>query len=168
MGQHQDEIDGRAGRRLRILTVGQQEQRLPEQSQQQDFFDPLRGPPKSCHGNLARNSKYLMSCNMSPANTNFTSLGGLDAILRLYNVAADPGEKGSRLRQFKGYFTGFWTNNATKSEHRSRPAQLLAQTHFGEPGKKYAKNEVLRLPDKKHIKVSIDWAIGDDSITLPN
>jgi hypothetical protein len=32
----------------------------------------------------------------------FTSLGEFNAILRLYNVAADPGEKDSRLRQYKG------------------------------------------------------------------
>jgi len=96
----------------------------------------------------------------------FTSLGELNAILKLYNVMADPGERDSRLRQHKGLLY-----RALDEQGNKIGAPIKASTFWHKPTltnleKKYAKNEILRIKDKTHVKVSIDWALRGEKSTL--
>jgi hypothetical protein len=95
----------------------------------------------------------------------FTSLGEFNAILRLYNVAADPGEKDSRLRQHKGLLY-----RALDEQGNKIGAPIKASAFWHKPTLKnleklYPKNEVLRESHKKHLQVAIDWALKGDKIT---
>ena len=96
----------------------------------------------------------------------FTSLGEFNAILRLYNVVADPGTKDSRLRQHKGLLY-----RALDEQGNKIGAPIKASAFWHKPTlvnleKLYPKNEVLRESHKKHLQVAIDWALKGDKITV--
>ena len=103
---------------------------------------------------------------MSPANKNLPSLGEFNAILKLYNIAADPGEKDSRLRQFKGLFYRVLDENGNKIGTPIKGSPFWHKPTLANLERKYAKNEILRFPAKKHIQVHIDWALRDGNTTL--
>jgi hypothetical protein len=78
------------------------EEQKPDQNQQQEFH--RYGPPVVQYGKSGTKQQISNVLQYVTREYKFTSLGELNAILELYNVAADPGEKDSRLRQYKGLF----------------------------------------------------------------
>jgi len=99
-------------------------------------------------------------------NYRFTSLGEFNAILRLYNVVADPGARDSRLRQHKGLLY-----RALDDQGNKIGAPIKASAFWHKPilknlEKLYPKNEGLREKDKAHVKVAIDWSLTGGKITL--
>jgi hypothetical protein len=140
------------------------EEQKPEQSQQQDF--DRFGPPKVQYGKSGTKQQISNVLQYVTREYKFTSLGELNAILRLYNVAADPGEKDSRLRGFKGLFYRALDEQGNKIGTPIKASAFWHKPTLVNLEKKYAKNEVLRMPHKNHIKVSIDWILRGGDITL--
>lgn len=96
----------------------------------------------------------------------FTSLGELNAILQFFNVAADPGEKDSRLRQHKGLLYRVLDENGNKIGTPIKASAFWHKPTLANLEKKYAKNEIGRVQHKKHIQVNIDWALRNGKLTL--
>jgi hypothetical protein len=163
IGQNQSE---KARKTIEVLygLVKAEEQKL-EQSQQQTF--DRFGPPRVQYGKSGTKQQVSNVLQYVTREYKFTSLGELNAILKLYNVAADPGERDSRLRQFRGLFYRVLDEQGNKIGTPIKASAFWHKPTLANLEKKYAKNEVLRLPAKKHIKVSIDWALRDGDITLP-
>jgi hypothetical protein len=162
IGRNQSE---KARKTIQVLYgLAKAEEQKPEQSQQQTF--DRFGPPRVQYGKSGTKQQVSGVLQYVTREYKFTSLGELNAILKLYNVAADPGEKDSRLRQYKGLFYRVLDEQGNKIGTPIKASAFWHKPTLANLEKKYAKNEVLRLPDKKHIKVSIDWVIGDGNITL--
>jgi hypothetical protein len=96
----------------------------------------------------------------------FTSLGEFNAILRLYNVVADPGAKDSRLRQHKGLLYRALDEHGNKIGAPIKASAFWHKPTLKNLEKLYPKNEGLREKDKAHVKVVIDWSLTGGKITL--
>ncbi|RKE47136.1 relaxase/mobilization nuclease domain-containing protein [Sphingobacterium detergens] len=89
----------------------------------------------------------------------FTSLGELNAVLSLYNVSAEPGEKDSRMYKNKGL-----VYRIKKEDGTLIGTPIKASSIFGSPtlktlGATFSKNKKARLPLKSKVKVTIDFAL---------
>ena len=96
----------------------------------------------------------------------FTSLGEFNAVLRLYNVVADPGAKDSRLRQHKGLLYRALDERGNKIGAPIKASAFWHKPTLKNLEKLYPKNEELRGKDKVHVKVAIDWSLTGGKITL--
>ncbi|MEP6749409.1 MAG: relaxase/mobilization nuclease domain-containing protein [Bacteroidota bacterium] len=89
----------------------------------------------------------------------YISLAELNAVLKLYNVAADPGKDDSRMFKQKGL-----TYRVLDESGNKIGAPIKASAFFMKPTmnlleKKFAENEKLKTPHKKRISTTIDWAL---------
>ncbi|MBZ4187674.1 relaxase/mobilization nuclease domain-containing protein [Niabella beijingensis] len=89
----------------------------------------------------------------------YTSIHELNAVLRLYNVKADRGSEDGRIYKHRGL-----TYVVIDKEGKTLTKPLKASIFHSKPTLDYIeekckKNEKKRLPDKKHIKTAIDWAM---------
>jgi hypothetical protein len=162
IGRNQSE---KARKTIEVLYgLAKAEEQKPEQSQQQTY--DRFGPPRVQYGKSGTKQQVSNVLQYVTREYKFTSLGELNAILKLYNVAADPGEKDSRLRQYKGLFYRVLDEQGNKIGTPIKASAFWHKPTLASLEKKYAKNEILRIPDKKHVKVEIDWALRDGNITL--
>jgi Relaxase/Mobilisation nuclease domain len=90
----------------------------------------------------------------------YTSLPELNAILKLYNVVADPGSAGSRISKHKGL-----TYRILDERGNKVGVPLKASSFFLKPTlklleSKYAENETLRQPFKRRLAVEIEFSLA--------
>lgn len=93
------------------------------------------------------------------ADYKFTSLGEFNAVLNLYNVSAEPGEKGSRMYQNNGLVYRIKREDGTLIG-----APIKASSIYGSPtlktlGHTFSKNMKARLPFKSKVKAAVDFAL---------
>jgi Relaxase/Mobilisation nuclease domain len=96
----------------------------------------------------------------------FTSLPELNAILRLYNVQADPGAHGSRINKHKGL-----TYRILDEKGNKVGVPIKASSFFMKPTlklleSKYAENESLRQPFKRRFAVEIEFSLAKKPRTI--
>lgn len=92
---------------------------------------------------------------------NYTSLGELNAILRGYNIAADPGGMGSRTRQHKGL-----VYHILNPEGNPVGVSIPASKIFQKPNtptlkhleERFVKNKIARVGIKPRVKMLVDLA----------
>lgn len=92
---------------------------------------------------------------------NYTSLGELNAILKGYNVVADPGERGARTRQHKGL-----VYRILNAEGDPVGVPIPASRIFQKPDaptlknleKRFVKNKIARVGIKPRVKMLVDLA----------
>ena len=90
----------------------------------------------------------------------FSSLPELNAILRLYNVTADPGQKGSRINNYRGL-----TYRILDEQGNKIGIPLKASAFFMKPTlkmleSKFAENETLKQPFKRRLAVEIEYSLA--------
>ncbi len=90
----------------------------------------------------------------------YTSLAELNAVFKQYNVVADKGIENGRIHKHGGLLYRLLDSRGNKigvpikaSLFHNRPTLKYLE-------KKFEANEVLREPDKKKLKVAIDWALS--------
>jgi hypothetical protein len=81
----------------------------------------------------------------------YTSLAELNAILKLYNVIADPGKDGSLLQKRHGLIYSILDTNGNKVGMPLKASTFPMKPTLNFLDKKYAQNEPLRIPHKKRI-----------------
>lgn len=89
----------------------------------------------------------------------YTSIHELNAVLRLYNVKADRGAEDGRIYKHRGL-----TYVVIDKEGKTLTKPIKASVFHSKPTLDYIEekckeNEKKRLPDKKHIKTAIEWAM---------
>ncbi len=89
----------------------------------------------------------------------YASLHELNALLKLYNVKADRGAEDGRIYRHRGL-----TYVVVDQDGKSLTKPIKASAFNNKPTLDYIEgkfkdNEQQRLPDKKHIKTAVDWAI---------
>ncbi len=94
----------------------------------------------------------------------YSSLAELNAVLKLYNVVADPGGKGSIRFQQKGLVNYGLSYRVLDENGNMIGAPIKASAFFMKPTlanleKKFKANENLKAPYKKRMTTAIDWAL---------
>jgi len=162
IGRNQSEKARKTIEVLYGLTKAEQQKQTQSQQQKPDNF----GPGRVQYGKKGTKQAISNVLEYVTQEYKFTSLGELNAILQLYNVAADPGEKDSRLRQHKGLLYRVLDENGNKIGTPIKASAFWHKPTLANLEKKYAKNEIGRVQHKKHVKVNVDWALRNGKLTL--
>ena len=96
----------------------------------------------------------------------FTSLSSLNAVLKLYNVTADRGEKDSRIYRNNGL-----TYRILDADGNKTGVPIKASSFYMKPTMKFLENkfidnEKLRKPYFKRIQTNIDWLLNKKPISI--
>ncbi|MEP6747445.1 MAG: relaxase/mobilization nuclease domain-containing protein, partial [Bacteroidota bacterium] len=89
----------------------------------------------------------------------YTSLGEYNAVLKLYNVMADPGQKGSLMHEKKGLVYRVLDEKGNKIGTPIKASQFYNQPTLKNLEIKFKQNEVLRERFALRIRNQIDLAI---------
>jgi Relaxase/Mobilisation nuclease domain len=114
---------------------------------------------KAIYGKAETRQAISNVLNMVVNQYRYTSLPELNAILRLYNVVADPGSSGSRINKHKGL-----TYRILDEQGNKVGVPIKASSFFMKPTlklleSKYAENETLRQPLKRRLAVEIEYSL---------
>jgi hypothetical protein len=96
----------------------------------------------------------------------FTSLPALNAVLKLYNVNADRGEKDSRLFKNKGLVYRILDEQGNKIGVPIKASSIYMKPTLTFLEKKFFENENLRKPFMKRIQTNIDWVLNKKTISI--
>jgi hypothetical protein len=89
----------------------------------------------------------------------FTSIAELNAVLKLYNVIADPGSEESRTYKHHGLHYRLVDENGTKVGVPIKASSIYCKPTLKFLEEKFAQNQSLRLPFKSKLKTAIDWTL---------
>jgi hypothetical protein len=90
----------------------------------------------------------------------FTSLPELNAVLKLYNVAADQGGKESRTFKNHGLHYRLLDEKGNKIGVPIKASSIYFKPTLKYLEEKFTQNESLRLPYKSKLKTAIDWTLS--------
>jgi len=96
----------------------------------------------------------------------FTSLPALNAVLKLYNVTADRGEKDSKVYRNKGLIYRILDEQGNKVGVPIKASSIYLKPTLAFLERKFIENENLRKPYVKRIQTNIDWAINKKSFSI--
>lgn len=94
-------------------------------------------------------------------NFKFTSLAELNAILKQYNVVADRGLETSKMYQSNGLVYRLLDEKGNKIGVPIKSSLIYNKPTLKNLEKRFEENEVVRQPDKKKLKLSIDWILSN-------
>ncbi len=99
----------------------------------------------------------------------YSSLHELNAVLKLYNVVADEGSEGSRVRQYEGLVYSVLDEQGNKV---GTPIKASLYNWDKRPTLKFLKEGFIINADKKEgskarVKTAIDFALLGDKMNLP-
>jgi hypothetical protein len=89
----------------------------------------------------------------------YTSLPELNAVLKLYNVVADPGTSGSRINNHRGLTYRILDERGNKVGVPIKASSFFLKPTLKLLECKYAENEALRQPFKKRLAVEIEYSL---------
>jgi hypothetical protein len=89
----------------------------------------------------------------------YTSLPEFNAVLRLYNIVADRGEKDSLMYKNGGLVYRVLDELGNKIGTPIKASEFYNKPTLKNLEKKFSINEELRVPRARHIKLQVDWAI---------
>ena len=90
----------------------------------------------------------------------YTSLSKLNAVLKQYNVLADPGEKESRIYKNKGLVYRILDEKGRPIGVPVKASAIYSKPTLGCLEKKFAENRSKHLPYEKRLKTAIDWTLA--------
>jgi hypothetical protein len=96
----------------------------------------------------------------------FTSLSALNAVLKLYNVTAERGEKESRIYKNNGLTYTILDAQGNKTGITIKASSIYMKPTMAFLENKFLENETLRKPHLKRIQTNIDWALNRKPNTL--
>jgi len=89
----------------------------------------------------------------------YTSLGDLNAILRLYNVVADTGGKNSWIRQNNGLVYRVLDEKGNKVGVPIKASSIYNRPTLNFLKQKFEENKALKEPHQRRLKSMIDWIL---------
>ncbi|ANH81656.1 hypothetical protein A8C56_12295 [Niabella ginsenosidivorans] len=89
----------------------------------------------------------------------YTSIHELNAVLKLYNVKADRGAEDGRIYKHRGLTYVVIDKNGKALTKPIKASAFYSKPTLDYIEEKCRENEKKRLPDKKHIKTAIEWAM---------
>jgi hypothetical protein len=96
----------------------------------------------------------------------FASLPELNAVLKLYNVAADRGEEGSRIYEHRGLVFQVLDQAGNKIGVPIKASAFYMKPTLANLEKMFTENELLKAPFKKRIQTTISWVLNKPSLSL--
>lgn len=92
----------------------------------------------------------------------YTSLEEFNAILREYNVMANPGGENSRLREVRGLLYHALDDNGKKIGIPLKASEFLLKPTWGKLEEKFSLNQSLREPFKDRLHMAIEWSFAGE------
>jgi hypothetical protein len=89
----------------------------------------------------------------------YTSLAELNALLRQYNIAADRGLENSRTFKNRGLYFRALDKNGNKIGVPIKASSIYSKPTLKNLEKKFAENELRRMPDSQKLRTAIDWTL---------
>jgi Relaxase/Mobilisation nuclease domain len=99
-------------------------------------------------------------------NYKYTSLPELNAVLKLYNIEADKGNKNSRVAKHNGLLYHALDEKGNRVGVPIKASRFYDKPTLKSLEKKFAANEVSRQPSKSRIKNTIDTAFLKNKILI--
>jgi Relaxase/Mobilisation nuclease domain len=93
----------------------------------------------------------------------YTSLEELNAILREYNVRANPGGEDSRLREVRGLLYHALDDNGKKIGKPLKASAFLLKPTLDRLEEKFSLNQSLREPFKDRLHTAIEWSFAGEA-----
>lgn len=90
----------------------------------------------------------------------YSSLPELNAILRLYNVAADRGKEDSRIYQKGGLVYRILDEQGNKVGVPIKSSSIYSSPTLSYLEERFHENQALKEPHAKRIKTTIDWVLA--------
>lgn len=90
----------------------------------------------------------------------YTSLPQLNAVLKGYNVLADPGEKDSRIHRHKGLVYRILDEKGNPIGVPVKASAIYSKPTLSYLEKKFAENHTKRQPHEKRLRTAIDWTLA--------
>jgi len=91
---------------------------------------------------------------------NYTSLDELNAILKEYNVMANPGKEGSRLREGGGLLYHALDENGKTVGKPLKSSGFLLKPTIKNLEEKFEQNQALREGPREHLSYAVEWALA--------
>lgn len=96
----------------------------------------------------------------------FISLSALNAVLKLYNVTAERGERDSRAYKNNGLVYRILDAQGNKTGIPIKASSIYMKPTLAFLENKFLENESFRKPHMKRIQTNIDWALNQKPKTL--
>lgn len=96
----------------------------------------------------------------------YTSLAELNAVLKQYNVTASRGMENGIIYKTGGLIYSVLDEKGQRTGVSIKASLLHNKPTLKSLEQKFTENEMRRMPDKKKIKASIDWAISKSPVSL--
>lgn len=96
----------------------------------------------------------------------YTSLAELNAILKQYNVVADRGKEDGIIYKFGGLLYKLLDEKGNKVGVPIKASLIYSKPTLKNLEKKFSENEELRQPDKKKLRIAIDWVLAKKTTDL--
>src|SRR5688572_2649619 len=96
----------------------------------------------------------------------YSSIAELNAVLKQYNVMADRGTESSIMYQKKGLYYRALDDNGNKIGAPIKASLFHQKPTLNFLEKRFQINESLKPDLKKHVKITIDWALYNKTHTL--
>jgi hypothetical protein len=93
-------------------------------------------------------------------NYRYTSMNELNAILRCYNVRANPGQEQSNLRRHKGLLYHALDEKGSQKGKSIKASDFALKPTLAKLEKKFVLNESLREGQHERVKTAINWTLA--------
>ena len=91
---------------------------------------------------------------------NYTSLDELNAVLSQYNVVANPGKEGSRLRETGGLLYHALDGDGHRVGTPLKASSFLLKPTLKNLEQKFEQNQAQRETSREHLSAAIEWALA--------
>ncbi|MDO3641350.1 relaxase/mobilization nuclease domain-containing protein [Mucilaginibacter sp. L3T2-6] len=131
-----------------------------EDSQQREMFTlkPVN-VERALYGRVETKRAIGGLLNSVLKNYKFTSLNELNAVLQLYNVTADAGSEGSRIREHEGLVYRVLDEQGNKVGVPIRASDFFSKPTLKNIREKFGPNETARVAHKGRLRNAIDLAL---------
>jgi hypothetical protein len=99
---------------------------------------------------------------------NFTSLDEFNAILKQYNVNANPGLENSRLNKMHGLLYHALDNNGNRIGPPLKASGFLLKPTLNRLEQQFQRNQSLREPLRQRLHTAIEWALAGRAPNWPD
>lgn len=134
-----------------------------EKKQEEPFV--LKPLEKISYGKTETKRAISNTVNAVMRDYQFTSLPEFNAVLRQFNIIADPGAKNSRMFQNKGLLFYITDEKGNKKSVGIKASSIYGKPTINELEKRFVKNMENRKEHHKAVKDKIDTILNNSAIT---
>lgn len=127
-------------------------------SQQAEFA--VERAPRVIYGETGLTHAVSDVLNTVVDHYNYTSLEELNAVLKQYNVEANSGTPGSRLRNTGGLLYHALDDNGDRIGVPLKASKFLLKPTLKNLGQRFERNETQREASRERLSTAIEWALA--------